>query len=207
MNPERPHGASPVAGIVLAAGVSQRMGRCKLALPFRDKPLLAHVVRAATAATLSPVIVVLGDDAPRLKDRIDFGRATVAVNPHSRTGRASSLKKGLQQVSPDRAGIMVLLGDQPLVTASLIDTLLAAFHRFPDYWIAPVYRGRRGNPVIIPRHWFQDLLTLTGDQGPRRLLSSPGLRLHLVTVDDPAVVIDVDTAEDYERLTSRTSES
>jgi molybdenum cofactor cytidylyltransferase len=202
MNPERPHGASPVAGIVLAAGLSQRMGGCKLALPFRGKTLLAHVVRAATAATLSPVIVVLGDDAPQLNGRIDFGRATVVVNPESRTGRASSLKKGLQQVSPDRAGIMVLLGDQPLVTAGLIDSLLSAFGRHPDHWVAPVYHGRRGNPVIIPRRWFQDLLSLTDDQGPRRLLSSPGLRLHLIPVDVPAVVIDVDTPEDYQALKS-----
>ncbi len=196
-----------MAGIVLAAGLSQRMGECKLALPLRGKPLLAHVVAAAAASHLSPLVVVLGEDAPHLKNSIDFGRAAVVVNPHSRSGRASSLNTGLQRVPPDCAGVMVLLGDQPLVTASLIDTLLSAFARHPGQWVAPLYRGRRGNPVVIPRRWFPDLLTLTGDQGPRYLLSSPGPRLHLVPVDDPAGVIDVDTAEDYERLTSRTSES
>ncbi len=191
-----------VAGIVLAAGLSERMGRCKLALPFRAKPLLAHVVTAAAGSHLSPLIVVLGEDAPQLKESIDFGGARVRVNPHSRTGRASSLKTGLQQVPPECAGAMVLLGDQPLVTAGLINTLLASFRRHPEQWVAPVYRGRRGNPVVIPRRWFPDLLTLAGDQGPRRLLSSPGLRLHLVEVDDPAVVIDVDTPEDYQALKS-----
>ncbi len=189
-----------VAGVVLAAGLSERMGRCKLSLPFRAKPLLAHAVAAAAASALSPLVVVLGEDTRHLRDRLDFGRARPVVNADSRSGRASSLKTGLQHVPADRAGVMVLLGDQPLVTAGLIDTLLAAFARRPDHWVAPVYRGRRGNPVIIPRRWFPDLLTLTGDRGPRRLLSSPGLRLHLVPVDDPAVVIDVDTAQDYERL-------
>ena len=190
----------PVAGIVLAAGLSERMGSCKLSLPLRGRPLLAHVVQAAAATRLSPLIVVLGEDAPHLKNKIDFGRATLAVNPDSRSGRASSLKVGLRRLPPDCAGVMVLLGDQPLVTAGLIGTLLSAFARHPDRWVAPLYRGRRGNPVIIPRRWFRDLFTLTGDQGPRRLLSSPGLRLHLVEVDDPAVVMDVDTPEDYERL-------
>lgn len=194
--------ATPVAGIVLAAGLSERMGRCKLSLPLGGTPLLAHVVLAAAASLLSPLIVVLGEDAPHLRESIDFCRAAVVINPDSRSGRASSLKTGLQLVPPDRAGIMVLLGDQPLVTAGLIDTLLAAFVRHPDHWVAPVYRGRRGNPVIIPRRWFKELLTLSGDRSPRRLLSRPDLRLHLVTVDDPAVVTDVDTPADYEKLKS-----
>lgn len=200
MNSEGIDTGLPLAGIILAAGFSVRMGKAKLGLPFRGKPLVEHVVRAATMSTLSPVIVVLGGNAETLTAAVDFGTASVIVNFESRTGRASSLIRGIAQVPQSHAGIMVLLGDQPLVTSGIIDTLAATFQRYPDHWIAPIYRGRRGNPVIIPRRWFNHLCTLTGDSGPRKLLSCPGLRLRLVAIDDPAVLMDVDTIEDYKQL-------
>ena len=200
MNPEGTDTGFPVAGIILAAGLSVRMGKAKLGLPFRGKPLVEHVTLAAAASTLSPVFAVLGENAETLSAGVDFGTVSVVVNPDSRSGRASSLIRGLAQVPQSHAGVMVLLGDQPLITSGIIDTLVAAFRRYPDHWIAPVYKGRRGNPVIIPRRWFNDLRKLPGDSGPRKLLSCPGLRLHLVAIDDPAVLMDVDTIEDYKQL-------
>jgi molybdenum cofactor cytidylyltransferase len=200
MNPEGTDTGFPAAGIILAAGLSVRMGKSKLDLPFRGRPLVEHVIRAAAASILSPVIAVLGENAETLAAAADFSTALVVINPDSHTGRASSLIRGLAQVPQSHAGIMVLLGDQPLVTSGIIDTLAAAFQRYPGHWIAPVYKGRRGNPVIIPRRWFNHLRSLTGDSGPRKLLSCPGLRLHLVAIDDPAVLTDVDTIEDYKQL-------
>lgn len=191
-------------GLVLAAGFSRRMGRCKLTLPLDGEPLLRRVIRAAVDAGLSPVGVVMRPDTPELH-ALTEGFGSIVQNvpaPEAHFGQSASLKAGirwlLEKETEALPGVVILLGDQPLVSSELIRTLTAAFLDDPGRAVAPEYEGVRGNPVILPRTAFDALLQLSGDRGARGLLTAFGLRL--VPVNDRAAVTDVDTWEAYQQL-------
>lgn len=191
-------------GLILAAGFSRRMGRCKLTLPLDGEPLLHRVIRAAVDAELSPVGVVMRPDTPELHALTEgFDPAVQNVPaPEAHLGQSASLKAGirwlLERETGALSGVMILLGDQPLVSPELIRTLTTAFRDDPDRAVAPEHEGVRGNPVILPRAAFDALLQLSGDAGARGLLTAFGL--HLVPVNDRAAVMDVDTWEAYQQL-------
>lgn len=192
-----PHG---VAGIILAAGRSRRMGVNKLLLDYRGKPILQHVIDAARRPSLAPLVLVLGAEGDRVRSLIDTKGIELVDNKEHERGYGISLQAGLDALRHPCRGAMFLLGDQPLVTPATLGRLLAAFAAEPDRWVAPVYRGQRGNPVITPSCWFDKIYALTGDSGPRAHLKDPAARLKLVEVDDEGVIFDVDRPEDYERL-------
>lgn len=188
----------PVAGIILAAGRSRRMGRDKLLLPWQEKPVLQHVIDAASASSLSPLLLVVNQENTVLCNHINPGACRLIR--HRGEVYSDSLRAGLGALTADCGGAMFLLGDQPLVTGATIEKLVRAFQEEPVRWVAPLFQGRRGNPVIAPAGWFDRILALQGDTGPRRHLRDPAARLNLVDVDDAGVVFDVDTPEDYQRL-------
>lgn len=193
--------ALPVPGIILAAGKSRRMGDTdKLLLIFEGKPLLQHVIDAAVASALSPVLLVTDGKNNHLLDHISRKNLLVVSNGKSHLGYSTSLQAGLHALPAPCAGVMFLLGDQPLVKSSTIDELIGAFQHCPTCWVAPSYKGKRGNPVITPSGWFAKVHALRGDTGPRKHLNSPEAQLQLVNVDDRGVVFDVDSPEDYSRL-------
>jgi len=189
-----------VPGIILAAGKSRRMGKNKLLLPFRGKPLLQHVIDTAVSSSLSPIILVLGADREAIRPRINPGDARIIVNKDFARGYGSSLQAGLKALNSPCAGAMFLLGDQPLVATATIEKLIAAFLAEPERWVAPQYLGRRGNPVITPSSWFEGIFSLTGDVGPRAHLKDPAARLKLVEVEDKGVIFDIDSPKDYKHL-------
>ena len=192
--------AHGVAGIILAAGRSRRMGANKLLLDYRGKPILQHVIDAARRSSLDPLILVLGNDSDRVRSLLDTGGVELVDNKEYERGYGISLQAGLDALRHPCRGAMFLLGDQPLVTPATLGRLLAAFAAGPDRWVAPSYRGQRGNPVITPSCWFDKIYALTGDSGPRLHLQDPAARLNLVEVDDEGVVFDIDRPDDYERL-------
>ena len=190
----------PVPGIILAAGSSQRMGRNKLLLPFRGKPILQHVIDAAHHSSLSPLIIVLGPKSAAIQTQIYARAALVIENPDSSNGYGSSLQVGLNALSHPCDGAMFLLGDQPLLTTDTIEKLIVSFQTEPERWVAPSWKGQRGNPVITPVSWFDRIFALDGDTGPREHLKDPSANLKLVDVADRGVIFDIDSPEDYRRL-------
>ncbi len=176
------------------------MGTNKMLLGFRGKPILQHVIDTARASSLGPLILVLGAEYERVRAQVDTTDISVIENTDYARGYGISLQAGLNALRHPCSGAMFLLGDQPLLTATTVDTLITAFQREPHRWVAPCYRGRRGNPVITPSSWFDKIYALTGDIGPRVHLKDPAARLKLVAVDDKGVVFDIDRPEDYRRL-------
>lgn len=188
-----------VSGVILAAGKGARMGRDKLSMLFRGKPMLQHVIDAARSSRLSDVTVVLPEDS-ELEGTLDLTGCAVVASPRRELGQAESLKAGLREVKDRAEGCMVLLGDQPLITAETLDSLVWAFSQQPGCWVAPVQESMRGNPITIPSAWFDKVFELEGDTGARPLLACPGVALRLVRINEVGPFIDVDTQDEYRRL-------
>ena len=196
---------SPLPAIVLAAGFSRRMGRCKLTLTLDGEPLVRRAVRAALDAGLAPVLVTVRPDAsPELLEAVSGfdARVEIVPAPDAHLGQAESLKAGIRRLVSRFAcpppGTVVLLGDQPLVGAELVRELTAFYLQKPECAAAPACDGVRGNPVILPAGAFGDTLLLSGDKGARGILAAFGLRL--MPTNDTAAITDVDTWEAYESL-------
>jgi molybdenum cofactor cytidylyltransferase len=188
---------APVAGLVLAAGRSTRMGEAnKLLLPVRGKPMLRHAVAAQLASTAQPVLVVTGHQHGEVEAALAGLDVIVLPNPDFAEGLATSLRAGIAAVPESAPGVIVSLGDMPNVTGPVLDRLAQAFADAPDALaVVPTLLGQRGNPVLLSRALFPAVAQLTGDQGARRLLEEAGDAVVEVPLDDPAIALDVDTPE------------
>jgi molybdenum cofactor cytidylyltransferase len=188
-----------IAALILAAGRSTRFAGdqpdlTKLTAAFNGKPLVRHVAEAALASKARPVIVVTGHAGALVQEALAGLPLTFVDNPDYTTGIASSLRTGIAQVPPSASGAIVLLGDMPLVSAATIDRLLEALAEGTDA-IVPTAGGRRGNPVLIARALFSSVARLTGDEGARRLLQQPGVRVLEIAVAGDEVSVDIDTRD------------
>jgi len=188
--------SSRIAGIVLAAGTSSRMGRNKLVESVLGKPLLRQAVDAALASRLDPILVVTGHEAEKIGPALSGACVTLVHNNDYRQGLSTSLRTGLAAVPEDCDGAMVLLGDMPGITPALIDRLVAAFNPSLGHDICVACaRGERGHPVLWSRSYFEDIAAVTGDRGARGLLESRTGRIIEIQADDDAPLTDIDTQE------------
>ena len=194
-----------ISGLILGAGASQRLGPPKQLLPFRDTTMLGWVVAQAQRATqLDEVVVVLGRAADEVRERVNFGSARVVENPIFGEGCSSSYRAGLAAVNSESAAIMIILGDQPGITPEIIDTLAAEW-RLQSHQIALCsYRGRKGHPMIFARSMFEQLESLHGDKAAWKLVDASSDAVLEVTLDLP-FPDDINTAEDFERIATRTT--
>ncbi|KAF1075639.1 NTP transferase domain-containing protein [Halodesulfovibrio sp. MK-HDV] len=191
-----------ITGVILAAGTSTRMGRDKLSLSFRGKPIVQHVINAARESLLDSIVVVLPVDS-ELESQLDLAKCTVVYSPRRTAGQAESLKAAIRSLPDDTQGAMALLGDLPLLTPEVINHLIWSFSQEPHNWVIPMQEGMRGNPITIPQQWFEKVLELEGDTGARPLLATPRLPIRLVKINEIGPFVDVDTEEQYELLLKR----
>jgi len=194
--------AASVAGLVLAAGRSTRMGEAnKLLQQVRGKPLVRHAVEAQLASCAAPVIVVTGHQNGEVEAALGGLDVRIVHNPAFATGLASSVKAGLAALPAEALGAVVSLGDMPNVTPQVIDRLAQVFAERSDALaVVPTLFGQRGNPVLLARALFAAVAGLSGDQGARRLLDEAGDGVVDVAFDDPAIALDVDTPEALKAL-------
>ncbi|HZP90525.1 MAG TPA: nucleotidyltransferase family protein [Actinomycetota bacterium] len=184
-----------IAGIVLAAGTSSRFGRTKQTVEVAGRPLVQHAVDALAAAGVDEIVVVLGHDAEAVRRALRLppnGRAV--LNPDFARGQSTSLAAGLRAASPTCAGAVVLLADQPGITASHVRTLVERFLAERPRIARLRFRDGPGPAVLGVEVWPQ-AMALAGDTGARELMArNPGWVL-TVDVDEPAPP-DVDRPED-----------
>lgn len=186
-----------VAGLVLGAGGSRRLGRPKQLLPYGDGTLLGHVLQTARACPFHQRLVALGGSADGVREQVELSGFEVVINDSFGSGCSSSIAAALAHVD-ERAEVLVLmLGDQPGVTAQTVRTLL------DNRGDAPIavcgYDDQRGHPFAFERRIFQELANLHGDKGVWRLLDQRADDVVDVAVAGP-VPLDVDTPEDYEAV-------
>ena len=194
------------AGLVLAAGSSSRMGSPKQLLELGGRPLLEVVLAAVNASGLDDVVVVLGGAAERIQGEVDFGRARVVVNADYATGMSSSLRTGLHSLGPEAERVVVILGDQPAITAELLDRLLALQAGSGLPAAALSFDGMLHPPVVMERSLWPGLESLEGDVGCRRLIrAQPQLVAALPAPAAGHHPVDVDTPADYRRLLQATA--
>ena len=177
-----------ISAIVLAAGESSRFGRPKQLL------LLDRVLSNVRAAELDDVVVVLGAHADEIRREVRFAGERVIANPDYAQGMSTSIQAGLRALPPDAEAAMIVLGDQPFVAARTMALLASEFRRLRPAALVPTFNGRRGNPVIIGRALFPEMMALRGDVGFRAMAGRHATAE--VAVDDGGVVRDVDTPAD-----------
>jgi molybdenum cofactor cytidylyltransferase len=192
---------SPVAALVLAAGGSTRMGQPKQLMLLGGRPMVRRVVAAVCDAGLSQVVVVVGAHGENVKQALTGLPADIVVNEAWAEGMSTSLRAGLEALRPEIQAAFVVLADQPGLTPALLRQLVDAYHTTGAPIVAPFFQGQRGNPVLFARSLFPELLALEGDQGGRALLVRHPELVEQVELDDPAVILDVDTGQDYEKAT------
>lgn len=192
--------AKPFGVVVLAAGASRRLGRPKQLLELEGRPLLQHVLDAASAASPAQIVVVLGHFASEIEASIELpAGAGVTINHDYATGQASSLRAGIGALGERLARAVIVLGDQPRVTTDAIRAVALAAGPIAR----ATYGAAPGHPVAFDRELWPQLTAVDGDRGARDLLERHASRVTPVELggEPPS---DVDTDDDYRRLLSQT---
>ena len=190
------------AAIVLAAGMSQRMGRLKMLLPFGDRPMLARSVESLLALQeISPILVVTGHAAQEIEDAVrEYSGIRIVPNAeYAAGGMLSSVQAGVRALPGHCNAFFLALGDQPMVSPQTLSALLSARRKTGATIVMPTYQGRRGHPVLFDRQCGQEILELPADATLKTLITRHADVLGEVPVSDPAILADIDTPEEYER--------
>ena len=188
--------APKIGVVILAAGLSSRMGTNKLLANVSGKSMIRRVAEGACASHAAPVIVVTGHAAQEIKTALTGLRLEFVNNPDFTKGLSTSLGAGLNALPEDCDGALILLGDMPGVDAPLIDRLIAAFDPGEQRAICvPTRNGKRGNPVLWARRFFPEMLAIDGDVGARNLIGNYGELVCEIEASDDAPLTDIDTPE------------
>jgi molybdenum cofactor cytidylyltransferase len=186
-----------IGALLLAAGQSRRMGGPnKLLAEVDGVPMVARVARRLLVSRARPIIAVLGNQADAVGAALGKLPVERARNPDFAAGLSTSLKRGIAALPPDLDGVIVCLGDMPLISGRHLDRLVAAFNPLEGRAIiVPTRRGRRGNPVLWSKQFFPEMTGLAGDVGAKHLISEHAELVAEVEMDDDAVLVDIDTPE------------
>lgn len=183
--------------IVLAAGASSRCPDYKLLRLYRGRPLLAWTLENLLAHPgVGPILVVTGHCREQLEHIIPES-ITAVFNPHWQSGLASSLRAGIQAVPNSSPGTLVTLGDTPFFSPETLRELLV--EREAEEIRVPQFGGKVGHPKYFPRWLFPELCLLKGDEGAKSLIKKNQNRCRVIAVDDPGVLFDFDSEDDFDR--------
>jgi len=196
---------SGVAAVILAAGMSRRMGTPKQLLRIGGRGLLEHVLENVRRSRVEEIVLVLGFAAEEIQRGLSLAGVKTVLNPAYEAGMGTSLRTGLAALGERTRAALVVLADQPFVQPATLDRLIGRHARlqaesvFPQI-VLPVYKGFRGNPVLLDRSVFPELMSLNGDVGCRAIFGSHLENIVKVEVDDPGILLDIDSQEDFEKL-------
>jgi molybdenum cofactor cytidylyltransferase len=200
----RPEARRPrVAGVVMAAGRSSRMGANKLLMEDGGKPIVARVVEQAREAGLAEIIVVTGHQEAEVRAALAGHGVRFVPCPDYADGLSASLRCGLRALSADIDAALVLLGDMPRVGTNLLRRMIAGFNPTEGRAIiVPSFQGKRGNPVLWDRRFFAEMTALAGDVGARHLIGEHAELVTEIEAEDAGIFLDIDTPEAYRALST-----
>lgn len=192
----------PLPAIVAAAGLSSRMGSSKTLLDAGGRSFLARILTSLRDGGAQPIVVVVRDPDGGIAREARSEGGIVIPNPDPTPGPISSLQAGLAQMPPEAPGTFFCPADHPLFLPDTVRALRVAFARRPAPIIAPTYKGRRGHPVVFHRDLFPELLEDGLPEGARTVVRRYVARRIEVPVEDPGILVDIDTPADYRRYFS-----
>ncbi|HEX6440652.1 MAG TPA: molybdopterin-binding/glycosyltransferase family 2 protein [Stellaceae bacterium] len=207
--PERKVPAGPrIAALLLAAGQSRRMGSNKLLEEIDGRPMIARTAQRLLASRARPIVAVLGNQAEAVDAALGKLPVERVQNPAYAEGLSTSLKRGLAALPPEIDGVVVCLGDMPLIAGRDIDRLIAAFNPLEGRAIVvPTRRGKRGNPVLWAKRFFPEIAELAGDVGAKHLIGEHAELVCEVEMDTDSVLVDIDTPDALAELRAKVKPS
>jgi len=178
------------------------MGELKQLLPYGDKTLVEQSIHNLLGAQVDQVVVVLGHAWERVSERIAHLPVTPVVNEAYKQGMLSSIKCGVRALKPPTRAFLIALGDQPHIPPSVINRLIAAYRQGTHSIVIPKYEGRRGHPILLDGKYRDEILRAddASPLGLNQVIRSHAPDILEVSVDSSAVIQDIDTREDYERM-------
>jgi molybdenum cofactor cytidylyltransferase len=192
-----------ISAIILAAGMSSRMGRPKQLLNVGNSTLIRIVTENVLVSNVDEVIVVTGCKQKEVNAAINDLPVKVIFNPCYKAGQGTSLALGVKSISESTSAFLVFMVDQPLISASLIDMLIGEFKKRRCLVLRPVCKGLPGHPVIFSNSLSAELKDLKGDEGARQMLKKLEDKVEYFPVRDEAVIFDIDTPEDFKKFELR----
>jgi molybdenum cofactor cytidylyltransferase len=195
--------SSRAGAIVLAAGRSTRMGEAKQLLRLGENTMLGQTLKNVRGTGIDEIVLVLGSSAEDIRQQLPISAiegVKVVVNQAYEQGMASSLREGLSALDPEINAALVVLADQPFVRSETLNRIIDHYRRTNAQIVIPVYKGFRGNPVLLDRSVFPEVMALDGDIGCRAIFGNHLEGIVKVEIEDVGILLDIDNKDDYERL-------
>jgi molybdenum cofactor cytidylyltransferase len=193
-----------VAALVLAAGMSTRMGTNKLLLRIDEETLIGRVVRKVEASRADPIFVILGYQAIEVDRVLPRMRHGTVFHGSFRDGMSASIRAGIRTLPDDCTGTFIVLGDMPSISPDVLNKMIDAFDANGANAICiATHRGIRGNPVLFGRTYFPELLNLEGDAGARSVIAANAERVREIEAGDDGPLLDIDTPDAFAAFRAR----
>ena len=187
-----------ISSVILAAGESRRMGEPKMLMPFGDSTILATVITNAMNSAIDHVHVVLGAGAEGVGKSIDGQNVVQVINSDFRSGMLSSVQAGLRSLPNATTAVMILLGDQPMISSSIMDRLAERYKRSEKTIFIASANGKKGHPVIFAAKYIPEILSYGPDDSLRKLYKNHPNEVEEMETANPEILRDIDTRGDYE---------
>ncbi|MGQ0605058.1 MAG: nucleotidyltransferase family protein [Anaerolineales bacterium] len=189
-----------ITAIVLAAGLSTRMGRAKPLLPWGKVRVIEHLVTVLHDCPIHEIVVITGHEHEAVSRCLAGWPVQVTFNPDYAIGEMlSSLQVGLKTAATEAEAALIALGDQPVLERTVVEELVGVYRSGQAQIVVPSYNMRRGHPLLIGRSYWDEIVALGAGQTLRDFLRSVGNVIHHVTLNTPSVLQDMDTPDDYQR--------
>ncbi|PEZ80594.1 nucleotidyltransferase family protein [Bacillus sp. AFS017274] len=193
-----------VGAIILAAGMSIRMGEPKLLLPLRGQPLFLHAIDSILGSRMQPIYLVAGKYIEEIRqDSEDYPELKIIHNPNYADGMSTSLKLGVQSIKEHVDAVMIFLADQPLISRNIIQSLIDKYIECKDEGVRivrPKYKGEAGHPILVDAVLLNEFHSINGDQGGKSIIKKYDAVTETVSFDNSMWGFDIDTPEDFQKV-------
>jgi molybdenum cofactor cytidylyltransferase len=187
-----------ISAIILAAGESKRMGQPKMLLPWGEATVLGQVLLVLKSAGVEDIVTVTGGFREQVEVAArEFGSRVVFNGEYARNEMLDSVQHGLRSLKAQAEAVLICLGDQPQVQERSVRMVRERFENGKSRLVVPSYQMRRGHPWLVARPLWEEILSMKSPQSPRDFLNAHGKEIEYVEVDNPSILQDLDTPEDY----------
>lgn len=184
-------------GIILAAGSSRRMGTQKLLMPYGDSTIIQTVIGHVLDSRIENIMVVLGANADKIEEATGHLPVNFCHNQNHEEGMLSSVICGFNALPEDANAALLYLGDQPDIPPIVTNSIIAAYNDSINGIVIPVYNHRRGHPLLVDLKYKKEIQKLDLEKGLRSLMHLFPADVLEVEIDEPGILVDIDTREDY----------